>query len=318
MVVEVDLENAAKDIAALDIELPVLTKRIERDYKNLDELNPATMPHTKLELKHFSADAQREIVFKHIDDDAISHVTRMDEGFVPTPQNVIGYFANDIRRDMRLVGGFDILFGKLKSFMADYLFTGHVDLDDLNVLRNLSEPGVSSAITRVFKTAINELTVVDRGTTRVQDHIKLSRARPSVVKHQADMKPVKSIFNRVVGDSTLELEFARFLDGCADILSFAKNAQNTGFSIEYKTADGSIAAYIPDFIVKRSASEIWVAETKGREDINDPPKIDRLKLWCKDATATGQVVYRAMYVQQEEWEKLKFGSFGDAIAVFAV
>jgi len=318
MVVEVDHDNPDKDIEALDIELPILARRIEREYKNLDQLDPAAMEHRKLPVKQFSAAAQREIVFKHIDNDEISHITQMDEGFTPTPQNVIGFFANNIRRDMRLVGGFDILFGKLKTFMADHLFDQSVNLDDLNILRNLSEPEVSIALTRAFKKAINDLTVVDRGTTRVQDRIKLSGAHPTVVSQQADMKPTKSIFNRVVGDSALELNFARFLDGCGDIISFAKNAQNTGFSIEYRTADGSISNYTPDFIVKRGADEVWIVETKGREDLNDPPKIARLKLWCADATASGEVSYRAMYVQEEEWEGLALRSFGEAISIFAV
>ncbi len=312
MVVEVDFENPDKDIAALDIELPILTKRIDREYKNLDQLDPASMEHRKIPVKPFSAEAQREIVFKHIDDDEISHVTQMDKGFTPTPQNVIGFFANNIRRDMRLVGGFDILFGKLKAFMSVNLFEAPVNLDDLNVLRNLSEPEVSAAIYRTFKKAINELTVIDRGTTRVQDRIKLSRARPTVVQRQEELRPKKSIFNRIVGDSDLELSFAAFLDGCDDIVSFAKNAQHTGFSIEYRTADGSIASYIP----KRSDKEIWIVETKGREDLNDPPKWERLKLWCADASREGDVTYSPLFVPEDEWEKATFTSFGKAIGVF--
>ena len=35
LVVEVDRENAKKDIDALDIEIPVLTPRVYREYKNL-------------------------------------------------------------------------------------------------------------------------------------------------------------------------------------------------------------------------------------------------------------------------------------------
>ena len=213
----------------------------------------------------FNAEQQREIVFKHIDSEEVSHTTEMGEGFTPTPQNVIGYFANNIHLYLRLVGGFDLLFGKLKEIMGQHPFESPVKLGDLNVLRNLSEPEVSGAVSRVFKKAINDLTVADHGTTRIQERIKLSKARPTVVKRRAEMIPTKSIFNRIVGDSGLELNFAKFLDGCPDIVSFAKNAQNTGFSIEYRAADGSIASYFPDFIVKKSETEIWTIETKGRK-----------------------------------------------------
>jgi type III restriction enzyme len=318
IVVEVDRDNPDKDIEALDIELPILAKRIEREYKNLDQLQPIAMAHVKLPIKMFNAEQQREIVFKHIDSEEVSHTTEMGEGFTPTPQNVIGFFANNIRRDLRLVGGFDILFGKLKEFMGQHLFESPVNLEDLNVLRNLSEPEVSGAVSRVFKKAINDLTVVDRGTTRIQERIKLSRARPIVVKRQAEMIPTKSIFNRIVGDSGLELNFAKFLDSCSDIVSFAKNAQNTGFSIEYRAADGSIASYFPDFVVKKSEAEIWIIETKGREDLNDPPKWERLKTWCADASAGGDVTYRAMFVREEEFEAshAKLKDFHAAMATF--
>jgi type III restriction enzyme len=140
-----------------------------------------------------------------------------------------------------------------------------------------------------------------------------------VVSQQPDMRPKKSIFNRVVGDrSELELDFATFLDSCEDVVSFVKNTRETNFSVEYRTADGSIANYFPDFVVKRSAAEIWIVETKGREDVNDEPKIDRLKLWCADASAADPATYRAMYVLEEEWEALRLRRFDEAVAIFGI
>ena len=52
---------------------------------------------------------------------------------------------------------------------------------------------------------------------------------------------------------------------------------NPSLFIEYQNADGSISNYFPDFIVKRSPKEIWIVETKGRKDLDDPPKWERLK-----------------------------------------
>ncbi len=66
LIVEVDNENDKKDIAALDIEIPVLTPRTCREYKSLEELNPAGFDHKKVVYKQFSAEAQRQIVFKDI------------------------------------------------------------------------------------------------------------------------------------------------------------------------------------------------------------------------------------------------------------
>ncbi len=160
---------------------------------------------------------------------------------------------------------------------------------------------------------------MDRGTTQVRDRIKMSQSRPYAVKSQGYVAAKKSIFNKVVGDSHFELEFAGFLDGCADIVSFVKNDRQMSPSlfIEYQNTDGSISNYFPDFIVKRTPMEIWIVETKGREDLDDPRKWERLKDWVVDATARGDgVAFRAMFVREEEWKKRPLKDFDDALAAF--
>ena len=131
------------------------------------------------------------------------------------------------------------------------------------------------------------------------------------------MVPKKSVFNKIVGDYDYELEMAGFLDGCDDIMSFVKNSQSTKFRIEYHNADGSIANYNPDFIVKRTEAEIWIVETKGREDLDDPPKWERLQQWCADATAhDGKRTFHALFVRQEEWEAHRPTNFAQLAAGF--
>src|SRR5579885_2594780 len=319
MVIEIDKDNKSKDLAALDIELPRLTARIEREYKNLAALDPTSFANKRIAVKQFTQEQQREIIFTDLDTGERSHVTRMDAEFTPTYQNVVGYFARTIMRDLRLVGGQDVLFGKIKTFIQDRLFENPVNLEDLNILRNLSEIEATRTIIETFKKAINDLTVVDRGTTQIRDRIRLSQARPYAVKQQAYLAAKKSIFNKVTGDGHFELEFAGFLDGCPDIMSFAKNSRqmNPSLFIEYRNADGSIPNYFPDFIVKKSPQEIWIVETKGREDLDDPPKWERLKDWVADATARdGGVTYRAMFVREEEWKKRPLNGFSEAQAAF--
>ncbi len=96
----------------------------------------------------------------------------------------------------------------------------------------------------------------DTGRTEIRDTIKLSKTRPSVVNPGPNMAPKKSAFNKIVPDQGFELAVARFLDGCPDFISFAKNTQGTGFKIEYQNADGGIANYVPDFLVKQTADTI--------------------------------------------------------------
>jgi type III restriction enzyme len=142
----------------------------------------------------------------------------MDTVFEPNYQNVVGFFARSIMRDLRLVGGFDVLFGKIKEFIETELFDKPVDLEDLNVLRNLSEPEATRTLVETLKTGINALTVQDRGTTEIRDTIKLSRTRPYLVKDQAYIAPKKSVFNKIVGDNSYELEFASKGQGTRSLL----------------------------------------------------------------------------------------------------
>lgn len=301
MVVEVDRD---KDVAALDIELPKLKPRIERQFFRFEEIDDASLPASRLLLREFSEAEQREIVFRDIHTDQVSHTTQLDAGAVADWRNVVGWFAKSIKDDLRLVGGYDVLFGKLVRLIEDGLFDRKVSLDDPNVLRNLSETGVTRALFDTMKGAINRLTVHDSGDTHVIDRIKLSATRPQVTKRRDVIEATKSLMNKVAGDNAFELAFARFLEAAADVQAFYKNTEATGFTVEYQSAGGGIVRdYRPDFIVRSTDGTIWIVETKGREDLEDPRKWERLKLWCADATKQDAPRrYRAMFVRQEAWD----------------
>ena len=316
LVVEIDRENMKKDIEKLDIEIPVLTPRIYREYKNLSDLNVSKFDHKRLAVKEFTDEEKREIVFRDITSGDITHKTELDTNFIPNYQSVIGYFTQVIMKELRLISAYDVLYGKVKEFIEDYLFETHIDLDNLNSLRNLSEIEASRTVIETFKKQINALTVLDRGEAEIRDYIKISKSRPFVVKDQGYIVPKKSVFNKVIGDSHFELEFASFLEDCEDIISYVKNYFAVHFKIDYRNADGSISDYYPDFIVKVSPKEYWVVETKGREDLDDIEKIKRLAQWCVDVNANQKTAkYGMLYIKQEDWEGIgqKPRNFGEVV-----
>lgn len=305
LVIEIDKENLKKDIEKLDIQIPVLTPRIYREYKNLSGLNVAGFKFQKIVLRQFSEEETREIIFRDIASGEITHKTELDSNFIPDYQSVIGYFTQVIMKELRLVSGYDILYGKVKEFIQNYLFDKKIDLENLNSLRNLSEIEASRTIMETFKKEINALTVLDKGEAEIRDYIKISNCRPFVIDDRSYIIPKKSIFNKIVGDSHFELEFASFLEGCEDIISYVKNYFSVHFKIDYKNADGSISDYYPDFIVKVSPKEYYVIETKGREDLDDVEKIKRLEQWCNDVTLNQKLFrYNMLYIKQEDWDKL--------------
>ncbi len=320
IVVEIDRENMKKDIDSLDIEIPLMSPRIYREYKNLADLNPDHFENQKLTLKEYSEEEKREIVFKHIvksadEEEEIHHKTVLDSDTVIDYQSVIGYFTRLIMRELRLVSGYDILYEKVKIFIQNDLFNKQIDLENLNVLRNLSEVEATRTVLEMFKKAINSLTVLDKGDAEIREYIKISKARPFVAKDQGYIVPQKSVFNKVIGDSHFELEVASLLERCSDIISYAKNYFSVHFKIDYRNADGAISDYYPDFVVKISDREVCIVETKGREDLDDILKIERLKQWCDDVNKRqDKIKYSMLYVKQEDYEKFNPQSFGDLVA----
>ncbi len=303
LVIEVDRANVSKDIDRLDITLPILTPRVQREYDNLGRMDPATWTFRPIAFQTYSESERREIHFKDIDRDAHSHTTTLLEHHHPGIQNIIGYFADTVRRDSRLIGNHDILYGKIKEFVVNHLFGRMVDVDDPNMPANLNRIEARNTIFEATKTAVNAATVHDRGSTEVMRTMSFARdIRPHLSDKKQHIQPKLSILNKIVGDSHFELEFAAFLDGCKDIISFLKNSQSTHFHIEYQKADGGIANYYPDFVVKRSDHEIWIIETKGREDLDDPRKWQRLQHWCENATSSDPATtYRPLFVREEKW-----------------
>ena len=326
MIIEVDEENEDKDLDALDIEIPVLSPRSIREYKNIDDLDLDSFEFQVCDYLEFTEEEQREIVFRDITTNEITHKTTLEGVFASDYRSVIGHFAQTVLKDLRLYAAYNLLYPKIQEFVECKLFGKIVKLDDPNTIRNLSEPNASRTIFDVFKKAINNLTVRDVGNAEIRDTIKIRNMRPFVVQDQKNLPVKKSVFNKIVGDSGLELRFAQFLEKCPDVVSHAKNYFAVGFKIDYVDATGNISNYYPDFIVKLSETKVFVIETKGLEDLDDPLKIKRLKQWCVDVNATQKnVKFDFVYVDQDAFDmftqdggkfKGQLNSFADLVKFF--
>lgn len=315
LIIEVNDENGRKDIDKLDMEIPVLTPRMYRKYKNLEGLDPSLFHTRKVAYRQFTEAEKREIIFRDIATGEINHTTHLDSGAVADYRCVIGYFTQTIMKDLHLVSGYDVLYGKVKQFVAACLFDRPVEIDDLNTLRNLSEVDACKTVIETFKKQINDLTIQDKGGAEIRDYIKLKNTRPFVVKEQGFLVPRRSLFNKIIGDSHLELLFASFLEKCPDVIAYAKNYLAVHFSLDYVKADGNLSSYYPDFFVKISEQELFIIETKGREDTDVPLKMERLSKWCADINhAQKKVRFDYVFVDEEEFEKYRPGSFAGLVS----
>lgn len=324
LVVEVDAGNPGKDIERLDIAIPRLSRRFDREYRDLAGLDLPDAPGTRLPLKAFTPEETREIVFKTMLDGAVHHTVELDTDGIADWRSVIAFFTRQLLRELRLVGGYDLLYPQVRDFVRERLFVGGpVDLGDPGVLRNLSEPAAGKIVFDAFKSAINDLTVRDRGSSRIEDRIRLRDMRPFRTANREYLPATKSIFDKIVPEAVgggFELEFAKFLEKAPDVTAFAKNYLAVGFKIDYVKSDGDLSNYVPDFLVRTKGGDVFVVETKGRAEIDLPQKMGRLRQWCEDATGAskpeGGPTYRFVYVDQEGFETHRPRDFAALVASF--
>ena len=323
LIVEVDTEAPEKDIDALDIALPRLTRRFNREFKDLGQLDLASFGNARLPVKAFTPEETREIVFKTMLDSEVDHTIQLDSSGPGDYRSVVGFFARQLLKDLRLVGGYDQLYPKVKTFVRDHLFSSPVDLDDPVILRNLSEPEVGKVLFDHFRAAINALTIRESGSARIEGHIRLRDTRPFRTEPRGFLPARRSVFNRIVGEvnaDSLELAFAAFLDTTPDVQAFGKNYMAVGFKLDYVKSNGELSTYTPDFIVRTTDGAVWIAETKGRQELDVPRKMARLRQWCEDATAAsreeGGARYGFVYVDQESFERHKPSSFAGLASAF--
>jgi len=319
VVVEVDANKPEAEIAALDIALPRLSRRFQREFRDLGELQVAQLGGPAMKLKPFTPDQTREIVFKTMLEGEVDHAIRLDGTGPADHRSVVAYFARQLLKDLRMVGGYDLLYPKVRDYLSQRLFGEPVDLSEPVVLRNLSEPEVAKLVFERFRAAINALTVRDAGSSRIEGHIRLRDTRPFRTEPRAWVPARKSVFNRIVGEvhaDALELDFAAFLDTAADVQAFGKNYLAVGFRLDYVRSDGELSTYTPDFIVRTTDAHVWIVETKGREELDLPRKMARLAQWCADATAAGGGRFGFLYVDEEGFRRHRPASFAALVSGF--
>ncbi len=319
ILIEIDKENKKKDIEMLNIVLPVLSPRIYRDFKDLSKIDENSIAIKTLKLKKFSDKELKKIVFRDINN-KISHITEYSDT-VPDYRNVVKFFTNNILQSVRMFSGFEQLYPKVENFIKTILFGKEVKLSDAQTIKNLAEPKAKKIIYDTFKTLIDKQTIKDNKTAKLKSKIHITEAKPFFADSKKFLPPTKSAFNKIIGDSDFELDFAAFLDTSPDIISFAKNYLSLNFRMEYQGEDGNLHDYYPDFFVKENENTIYIIETKGREDLDDIRKIARLKTWCEDVNnLQNEIKYIPIYIKQKNWDKYRedIRKFADIKKLFKI
>ena len=313
MLIEVD---DSKDIEKLDITIPVLSSMYYKRYDLLNSLDVRNILKNKIILKDDNSLSSKELVFKHITTDKVDHVLKLNPNKEIDARNVIKFFTETIVDEVKLTSGYNTIYAKLKEYIQYYLFEKTVKLNDKLVIKNLSRKEVYKNIIESFSLEINKIITQIEPNPIIKDTLHIMDTNPFQVKQQGYFIPRKSLFNKIIGDSQYELDFAEFLDSCEDILSYAKNYLAVNFYVEYQNTKNEIKRYYPDFLVKTSKNKVYIIETKGQADLNVPLKYQRLVNWCKKVNQLQEIQYIPLYIEQTKYKKYKASNFKEIIEIF--
>ena len=305
LVIEVDRKNPRKDIDALDIEIPRLSGGYTTSAQSLDGIDAAAIPCKAMELQTFDEAEMKEIAFVPVVDALGGHTTDVGPSLVDNWRPIVQNLTERIAAECTMRAQAYQVYPLVEQFLRTRIFGQEVDLDDRNTLRNLVRLEILEATRKALTDFIRERSTVCLPEPRLESQpIRLCQMPPFIKPNQEFCVPRKSVFNKIVGDSGFELEFAVWLDGCHDVRWFAKNYLKIDFKIDYISFDKLIRSYYPDFIVRLQDDSVVIVETKGIVDVDVPLKRERLEQWCQRVNELlGVSRFSCLYVEMGEFNE---------------
>ena len=218
------------------------------------ELDPARFGNAKLPVKPFTPEETREIVFKTMLDGEVDHTINLDGSGPADYRSVVAFFARQLLKDLRLVGGYDQLYPKVQDVHA------RPPVRPCRRSRRSGDPaqpvGAGSRQGALRSLPRRHQRADDPRQRQLAHRGAHPAARHAALPHRAARLPAWPRRRCSTGSSAranadgLELAFAAFLETAPDVQAFGKNYMAVGFKLDYVKADGELSTYTPDFIVR--------------------------------------------------------------------
>lgn len=300
-----------------DIEVPNLTPVLERK-KTLEAeilaLDPLGFTCPALPLKDSDPEAQS---FRYEGYDILTLEKLFDREYsIPeaqTAEEVIGYYARHIMQDVKLPSQFSVLAPQVRLFLERKAFGKTVDLSEKPLIKAIQSNAVRHVTIREFVKALRERVVEEVEPKLAGEGRKISET-PAFPWSRPTLDASKCVFNRTPCDNDFERRFAKFLQEAPDVVRFAKLPSPFGFAIKYTDASANLRSYEPDFIAVLDDGTHYLLETKGQEDIHVKHKDRAAELWCENATALTDTVWRYLIVKQAPFTDLQASDFEELAA----
>lgn len=296
-----------------DITIPATDFSYNRVYKKLEEIDVSKIPSLFSSSK-LKEDRKTVLKMNMFQLDYEVHVTPLEEDILELGKDLLSHITGEVMRKARLTNCFNILYPKIEKYILEVCFEVELkNIENENLRKELKDITIREIIIDHLSAAIGNATV-EQKTIKVQGKpIKLSKTPPFTWRRKRE-RLTKTVFNFVALYNDYEGDFAKFLDKCDDITSFAALA-GTDFKIDYLTSKGAIRFYYPDFVAAQKVGKdkiYWILETKGREFPELDNKNKAVERWCKQITKQTGKDWKYLMVKQS-----KFSSIGNNINSFS-
>jgi len=221
-----------------------------------------------------------------------------------TAQEVIGYYARIIAKEVKLPSQFAALAPKVSEFFAHKAFGKTVDLNQTTIIKAMNSNVAQFVCKEIFKKALMHKTIEEQEPTLRTPARWLSSIAPIPWSRQV-YEARKCVFNLVPCGNAFEKAFAKFLDNADDVRAFSKLPESFGFAIEYTDAAMNLRNYYPDFVAIDSNGVHWLLETKGQQTEDVSHKDHAATMWCENATVLTSTKWRYLKVMQKVFENLR-------------
>jgi type III restriction enzyme len=228
------------------------------------------------------------------------------------PQELIKYYTEQIAQRLQLSGVFHVLAPKITAFLKDKAFGEPVELDDPGIMKALNEGYIFQLVRDIFSRELSAR-LVEEVEPPVEAPERLISLMEPFTTRSTVYEPRRCVLNLVPWTSNPEYNFIKFLDRAPDVAAFCKLPDEFGFEISYLDTNLAARIYRPDFVVRLTNGEQWIAETKGLETPDVAPKRRAAELWCENATRATGKTWKYLLVPKKLYEQGMPGRFADLV-----
>jgi len=302
-----------------DIGLPILTPSLIRKKTLADEIAELDVMKFNCPVIPMKKGDVAEQNFKYEGYDILTLEKLVEREYKitepQTAEEIIGYYARLISREVKLPSQFAALAPKVREFFEEKAFGKKIDLNDKAVIKAMNSNIAQYVCKQEFAKALRE-----KAVTKQQPEIVIPEKLLSSTEPFPWSRPVwegrKTVFNLVPCDNEFERTFAKFLDSAEDIKSFSKLPMSFGFSIDYVDEVMNPGFYYPDFVAIDEEGTNWIIETKGQETTNVRHKDRGAINWCENASKLTGKTWKYLKVPQKDFEQLHPTNLQDLVIAF--